>query len=197
MSDPETLKIYSQQAEKYEDVTKGSVDKDPLLASFIADLPAASTILDLGCGPGLFAAAMARAGHQVTATDAVAEMVKRAENHPGVTAQQASFEQITGHDIYDGIWANFSLLHAARTDLPRHLSALHRAIKPTGLFHIALKSGAGEHRDTLGRLYTYYTQQELTQRVTEAGFTVTRITTGRDKGLDGTYANWIALRAYG
>jgi SAM-dependent methyltransferase len=197
VTEEETLKVYSQKAADYESMTQGAVARDPLLASFIADLPAASHVLDLGCGPGLFAAAIARAGHNVTATDAVAQMVARAARHPGVTAILARFDDISGTDVYDGIWANFSLLHATRSDMPRHLAALSRCIKPGGLFHIALKAGTGCHRDALGRSYTYYTPEELGRLVAQAGFSVTFQTLGRDKGLDGTYADWIALRAYG
>jgi len=43
----------------------------------------------------------------------------------------------------------------------------------------------------------YYTPEELGRLVAQAGFSVTSQTLGRDKGLDGTYADWIALRAYG
>tara|TARA_R110002110_G_scaffold98779_17_gene252664 strand:- start:45 stop:245 length:201 start_codon:yes stop_codon:yes gene_type:complete len=60
-----------------------------------------------------------------------------------------------------------------------------------------LKAGQGEKRDKLGRRYTYYTGPELTGLLEFAGLRVTHHATGRDKGLDGAYANWIALRAYG
>ena len=127
----------------------------------------------------------------------IARMVAKAKAHPGVSALVASFADIAGDKIYDGIWANFSLLHADRSDMPRHLTALHTALKPGGIFHIALKTGTGEKRDRIGRLYTYYTQAELTDLVTQAGFTVTDHATGCDKGMDGALADWVALRAYG
>jgi hypothetical protein len=80
--------------------------------------------------------------------------------------------------------------------MPRHLNTLFAALKPEGLFHIALKSGSGSKRDRLGRLYTYYTDAELTVLLQDAGFTVTDRATGRDKGLNGSDADWIALRAH-
>lgn len=197
MSDKETLSVYAQKVAEYIDVTKDGAARDPLLKAFIADLPAGAHVLDLGCGPGHIAADIAAAGHRVTATDAVPEMVAQAATHPGVTAQLATFDEIGGTSIYDGIWANFSLLHAPRDAMPRHLTALHTALKPGGLFHIALKTGSNSKRDRLGRLYTYYTDAELTALVENAGFTVTNRKTGRDKGLDGADADWIALRAHG
>ncbi len=197
MSDPETLRIYAEKAGEYANRTDRHNQADPLLAAFIADLEPGAHVLDLGCGPGACAAAMAKNGLRVTATDAVAEMVRLAACHPDVTARVARFDEIDGKNIYDGIWANFSLLHADRATLPVILRALHLALVPQGRFHIAMKLGDSSKRDTIGRLYTYVTEPELRGLLSDAGFTITKKDTGRDKGLDGTYADWIALAAYG
>ena len=102
-------------------------------------------MLDLGCGPGLAATRMANAGLQVDAMDGSAEMVAMAAQHDGVTAWQATFDQITGTDIYDGIWANFCLLHASKEAMPHHLAAMVTALKPGGAFHIGMKTGSYTH----------------------------------------------------
>lgn len=196
MSDNETLKVYANKAEDYAALVQSSLSSDPLLAEFIQALPKHASVLDLGCGPGTAAHVMAEAGLNVTATDAVAEMVALAAKHPSVTAYQASFDEIQGDRIFDGIWANFSLLHSARSDMPKHLTSLHTALKPSGLLHIGLKTGQGSSRDTIGRLYTYYTEDELSGLLEEAGFTLTHRTKGRDKGMDGTMADWIVVRAH-
>ncbi len=196
MSDLETLGVYAKKAQEYADLTEADPNERPLRTAFIDALPQGAHVLDLGCGPGQTAAAMARAGLQVSAMDAVPEMVAMAEKNDGVDARVATFDDIEDEAIYDGIWANFSLLHAPRADMPRHLAALHRAMKPGGIFHIALKSGEGEKRDSLGRLYTYYTDAGLSGLVTAAGFTITDRTSGSGVGLDGTPAEWIALRAH-
>ena len=138
----------------------------------------------------------AKAGLKVDATDASAEMVALASKRPGVVAWMATFDEIEGHQIYDGIWANFSLLHAPREDVPRHLKALHRALRPGGIFHIGVKAGKGSKRDDLGRLYTYFTDPELTQMLEEAGFTVTDHADGEALGLDKVLAPWIAPPAH-
>jgi len=194
--DTETLRVYDAMAEKYASVT-ADASADPLLAGFIKALPRGAHVLDLGCGPGIIAGHMARAGLSVTATDASTEMVALAAGTPGVTARLATFDEIAGEDIFDGIWANFSLLHAPRAAMPRHLAALRLALKPGGLFHIALKSGTGAHRDALGRLYTYYTADELDHLLRAAGFTPISSATGRDIGLSGEMADWIAITAHG
>jgi len=197
MSDPETLKVYAAQAQTYADLTDGAVASDPMLTAFIASLPARAHVLDIGCGPGTSARVIAAAEHTVTALDPVPEMVALSGQHPGVTARIGGFEDITESRKYNAIWANFSLLHAPRSDMPRTLAAFHRALIAPGILHIALKLGTGEKRDAIGRLYTYYTEAELRGLLTQQGFSVTDHATGRDKGLDGTYADWIALRADG
>lgn len=194
--DAETLSVYDRKASEYRDLTARS-EIDPDLASFLGALPAGSDVLDLGCGPGAAAAVMAAAGHHVTATDAAPEMVKLAAQHPGVTARHASFDDIDAQDAYDAIWANFSLLHAPREDMPRHLTALRRALRPGGLLHIGMKTGSGSARDALGRLYTYYSEDELAGLLRDAGFTPFSARHGKDTGLDGTVAPWVTLAAHG
>ena len=192
--DRETLSVYAARAEDYARMTRKAQD-DPLLHAFIAAMPERAEILDLGCGPGFAAAAMARAGLRVTALDAVPEMVARAGRHPGVTARQATFDQITGRALYDGIWANFALLHAPERDLPRHVAALARALRPHGRLHVAMKSGTGARRDDLGRMYTYVTEDRLAELLRGAGLVPRSTTTGVDAGLDGKAAPWVAMTA--
>ena len=192
--DPETIRVYATQAQTYADLV--STDKpDATLAAFLDALPANSHLLDLGCGPGQAAAQMAQCGHTVLAMDATPEMVAMAAAHPGVTAHQATFDDITGTDLYDGIWANFSLLHAPRAALPDYLSAVAHALKPGGVFHIGMKTGEGEERDDIGRLYTYVTETELSELLTQAGLTPFARQSGREAGLSGVVAPWIAMLA--
>lgn len=195
-ADKETLAVYAAKAADYA-CMMDKFANDPRLVTFIASLPTGAHVLDIGCGPGWAAAQMAEAGLKVDATDASPEMVEMADQLEGVTARVATFDEITGTDLYDGIWANFSLLHAPRRDMPCILAALRRALRPGGLFHIGVKTGTGEHRDSLGRLYTYYTADELHGYLKEAGFAPFSSHTGRDAGLSGEPADWITMAAHG
>jgi len=93
VSDGATLQAYGRNASSYAEMVRAYED-DPQLAAFIGALPPGARVLDLGCGPGWAAARMAKAGLSVEATDAVPEMVEMAGAHPGVTARQASFDDI-------------------------------------------------------------------------------------------------------
>jgi SAM-dependent methyltransferase len=138
---------------------------------------------------------MAAAGLAVEAWDLSEGMVRLAAARPGVAARQAGFDALKAHEEYDGIWANFSLLHAPRDAMPGHLAAIARALKPGGLFHVGLKEGSGERRDSLGRLYTYYQEDELAGLLRTAGLQPGSFTRGADKGLDGEVAPWITVTA--
>lgn len=195
-TDRETLRVYDAKAEEYAKLVTETEDNAPL-AAFLAEVPENGRVLDLGCGPGGSAGQMARAGMHVDATDASESMVELAQNQPGVTAWVATFNEIEGDNAYDGIWANFSLLHAEREDMPRHLAALRKALKPGGVFHIGMKTGAGMHRDGIGRRYTYYSEDELSSLLKDAGFTPFESRTGAEVGLAGTKDPWVILLCRG
>ena len=197
MADKETLRVYDAKAADYAKLIDSDTKENPYLERFIARLPTGGRVLDLGCGPGLAATRMANAGLQVDAMDGSAEMVAMAAQHDGVTAWQATFDQITGTDIYDGIWANFCLLHASKEAMPHHLAAMVTALKSGGAFHIGMKLGSGSQRDAIGRLYSYYSEPELITLLGAAGLTAGETDHGRTVGLDGTEADWIVVAAHG
>ncbi|MBM7067102.1 bifunctional 2-polyprenyl-6-hydroxyphenol methylase/3-demethylubiquinol 3-O-methyltransferase UbiG [Actibacterium sp. 188UL27-1] len=195
MSDEQTLGVYDMQAADY--AKRFATDRpDPRLDAFLAEMPAGAHVLELGCGPGRTAARMIAAGLTVDAVDASAGMAAQAKAQFGVTVRVASFDQIEGTKIYDGIWANFSLLHAPRAKFPGHLAALHTAAKPGARLHIGMKQGTGEGRDSLGRHYAYYRENELTDLLSQAGFSVTKSDLGDAMGMAGAREPWIIQTAY-
>lgn len=193
-ADDETLAIYNAKAAEYAKLTARAA-REPDMIRFMDHLTPGGSVLDLGCGPGGHAATLADAGFSVDAWDASSEMVALAAKEPGVEAKVASFDDLTAHDTYDGIWANFSLLHADPDKFDAHIEQIARALKPSGFFHIGMKTGTGTKRDPLGRRYTYVTQQTLTASLTGAGLVPLAERTGEDLGLDGVMAKWITMLA--
>ncbi len=122
-------------------------------------------------------------------------MVKLANSRGGVNAHQAQFSDLDETHVYDGIWANFSLLHAARSAFPLHLEQIARALKPDGIFHIGMKTIEGERRDHLGRNYTFYSDVELRALLKAANFESLHEATGKSAGLAGTIDPWIEILA--
>ena len=195
MSDARTLAVYNSQADAYAAMVAGHAARDPVLARFVDAMPAGGAVLDLGCGPGEHARIMAAAGLAVEAVDASRAMAARAGRVAGVTARRGRFEAVDARGRYDGVWANFSLLHAPRAALPAHLARIARALRPGGALFVAMKDGTGEGRDRLGRFYCYYTRSELEARLREAGLAPREAWAGMGRGLDGADAPWVAVRA--
>lgn len=194
MTDRQTLDVYGASVDRYRQTVADDRQK-PDRDAFVAALPRAAGVLDFGCGPGFDAARMAEAGLKVEAWDASPEMAQAAAAEPGVTARCAPFGALDALAAYDGLWAAFSLLHAPRAELPGHFTAMHRALRPGGKLYIAMKLGEGSHRDPIGRLYTYVTEDELRGLLTAAGFTVTSARRGTGRGLAGTEDPFVCLFA--
>lgn len=189
-ADRETLAVYDGASDRY--AKRGGADWEyAALDAFLARLPAGARILDLGCGPGHLSAVMAERGMVPDPVDASAGMVALTRENFGLPARQATFDEIDGVGVYDAVWANFSLLHAPRAEMPGHLERLARALRPGGLIHLGMKVGEGEGRDGLNRFYTYWRVEELQAALEAAGFAVdAEVRHGRGKGLDGAPFGW-------
>ena len=192
--DANTIAVYDAKTEEYQTLGPSTGERK-LEFRFAQSLPQSGTVLDYGCGPGRTAGYFARQGLITHAFDASEKMVRLASAHAGVTAWQAGFDAFSLPDTYDGIWASFSLLHAARSDISTLLDKIHKGLKTGGKFYIALKLGQGTARDSLGRLYTYYEEEELRNLLSHAGFTWQSHRTGEDIGLDGTISKSISVLA--
>lgn len=184
--DPETRAFYDRAATDYADKFHESGKADADLRAFMAAVAPGGRVLDLGCGPGRSAKLLTKAGFDVDATDASEGMISVARDRYGVAARLATFDDLDTVGEYDGIWANFSLLHAPRTDVPGLLHRIHRALKTGGVLHLGLKVGTGEDRDHLGRRYTYFEEAELRGLLSDAGLTVAALRHGHGKGMAGT-----------
>lgn len=193
MEDHRTIATYNAKAADYADFVETTAP-DKTLQSFINLIPQGGKVLDLGCGPGTASAHMRTAGLAPDPVDASEGMIAIAKEKFGLNARLGRFDDIDGFEVYDGVWANFSLLHAASADLPRHIAALFKATKPGGILHIGMKTGTGAARDKIDRLYTYVTVDELEGLLTTAGYQVTYVKEGAEAGLAGTIDPFVIMR---
>lgn len=192
--DPETLSVYAERAKEYG--TKFTSLKAPRhLRGFMAMLPTGGNVLDFGCGHGSSAVHMAQAGFKVDAWDASAEMLALMKPHENLSPKLAVFDDLNKNDAYDGIWCNFSLLHAPRERMSDHLSAISTALRANGALHLGLKTGMGSKRDGLGRFYTYYSIDELRGLLADASFIIIDIEEGEEPGLAGPVEPFVIIKA--
>lgn len=195
MADQETIKTYNATAGDYVKlVSRDTPDKD--LQRFIDAVPKGGLVLDWGCGPGNSAAMMQTAGLVAEAIDASEKMVELARAELGLNVKQGTFDDLNEKARYDGLWANFSLLHAPKSSMEKHLQAAHTALKKGGYFHIGMKLGTGEIRDKLARMYTYYTEDELKCLIENTGFTIATSRKDAMKGMAGDVEPFIIITAH-
>ena len=191
--DEKTIKVYEALSERY---SKLSGSKRPEFeTSFINKILLNGKVLDLGCGHGAAAANFVAKGLMVEAWDASKSMQLLAKRLYNINVTIKTFGDLNSVNEYDGIYANFSLLHASKNDFCKYISSIHKALKLNGIFHLGLKLGDGSQRDKLGRFYTYYREKELYQILMTAGFWVKDKFEGQDKGLVGILEPWIVLHS--
>ncbi|MAI47399.1 MAG: class I SAM-dependent methyltransferase [Hyphomicrobiaceae bacterium TMED74] len=192
MSDAQTIAAYNKEADRYAELAKTDPAQEGL-TSFLELVPIGGLVLDLGCGPGHTAAEMVRRGYLVEALDASAEMARLAKELHGIDVQICDFANFNAVGRFDGVWASFSLLHAAREDFPVSLANINRSLKPNGALFLGMKLGAGDERDKLGRHYIYYSEPELVSLLADAGFETLTRTLGQGLGLAGRVEPWITI----
>jgi len=193
-ADAGTLAAYAARAGDYaERFASDRPDAD--LQAFIDALPAGGRVLDFGCGPAAASAHMRAAGLDPDPVDASPEMVALANATFDIGARVGLFEELGAVAAYDGVWANFSLLHSPRAALPGHLAAIALALKPGGVLHLGMKTGTGETRDALGRFYAFVSIDELQDQLAEAGLRVIHLREGAERGLAGTLDPFVVCRA--
>lgn len=193
MADAKTIATYDSKAADYA-ASFTSDTPDKTLQGFLDLMPEGARVLDLGCGPGTASAHMRSAGMDPDPMDASEGMIALARERYDLAVRLGTFDDISGTAIYDGVWANFSLLHAARPDLPRYFKALATATKPDGMIHVGMKTGDGTKRDAMDRLYTFVTVSELQGLFKNAGFEVTFIKEGAERGMAGTIDPFVIMQ---
>ena len=190
--DKQTVNVYNEKTEDYVRlIDRGA--PGTALCDFVKRIKPNGLVLDIGCGPGNASAFMDSKGLRVDPIDASHEMIKLANEKFGLSARLMAFSDLSEVNKYHGVWANFSLLHAAKFDFYKHLKAINKALKRGGHFSLGMKLGKGEKRDFLGRFYAYYSRSELISALTCSGFVYEFEYNGEEKGLVGNVEPWIIL----
>jgi len=191
--DEETLQFYRSHALAYAGREKS---KHTRLIRFLALLPAAGSVLELGCGAGADSAEMLAQGFDVRPTDGSPELASEASRRLGRTVEILLFHDLDAVEAYDGVWANACLLHVPRPELAQVLARIWRALRPGGHFYASFKSGETDGRDKLNRYYNYPSPDWLRATYADAGsWDSLAIETGETKGFDDEQAEMLFLVA--
>jgi SAM-dependent methyltransferase len=202
MSDPvtRTVRAYDLHAVAY---AEGTAAPTALLRASLERLAAGvgegGRVLEIGSGGGRDAALMEELGLRVRRTDVTPGFVAllREQGHAADLLDPLADDLRSPEGPYDGVWANASLLHVARPDLPVVLARLAHVTRPGGLLHVSVKEGIGEGWSTHGsvrapRHFTYWQGDDLREAVAGAGWTAVEV--ARSDG-DGNTQGWLEVRA--
>ncbi len=187
----QTRDYYERNAEQYFRTTVNA-RISTAYRLFLGGLPKGARILDAGSGSGRDTAVFLRHGYDASAFDASAALCRLSTRHTGVATRRLRFQELDEIEQYDGIWANASLLHVPRVELPDCISRLIRALKPGGVMYMSFKHGSGERFAPEGRFFTDLTPDGLQSLLDELAKTRTEklwVTAGTDSYGDPT--RWV------
>ena len=142
-------------------------------------------VLDVGCGEGQFAAALARTGAEVVAIDVAEEPLRRLRaRHPGLDARLVAAEAPLPLEdsSFDIVWAGETIEHVA--DTAQWLSEVRRVLPSGGLvllstpdhgplsrLRLALSREAFDtHFDPRSDHLRFYTRRTLVELLSDFGF---------------------------
>lgn len=167
-----TLADYEATSENFWRGTKAhdvSQNIDTLLRHIEGSPPFA--ILDFGCGPGRDLKTFCTLGHQPVGLDGTARFVEMAHAYSGCEVWQQDFLQLDlPPERFDGVFANASLFHVPRQELPRVLSELRTCLKPRGVLFSSNPRGQNEEGWNGGRYGVWHDYPAWHDLLTRAGF---------------------------
>ncbi|MDA8258973.1 MAG: class I SAM-dependent methyltransferase [Betaproteobacteria bacterium] len=133
--------------------------------------PPPCTILDFGCGPGRDLLAFTRRGHRVVGLEGAPALAAMARTHSGCDVWQQDFLNLDLPALrFDGVFANASLFHVPRQELPRVLRQLHATLKPGGVLFSSNPRGDNQEIVSGERYGAYYDLAVWREYLVAAGF---------------------------
>jgi SAM-dependent methyltransferase len=129
------------------------------------------TLLDFGCGPGRDLRVFVQRGHRVIGLEGAPALADMARAYSDCEVWQQDFLCMELPVAYfDGVFANASLFHVPRQELPRVLQQLHASLKPGGVLFSSNPRGNNEERIDGERYGAYYDLATWRTYLADAGF---------------------------
>ncbi|RMZ85884.1 hypothetical protein DV737_g376, partial [Chaetothyriales sp. CBS 132003] len=141
--------LFDSVGPAYEDAFKGS-GQQASVDWLLAQLPAQSSVLDIGCGTGRpLVAAVAAAGHTALGIDVSGAMIAAAkQNVPNATFERVDIKDFTppSGQKYDAITVYFSLIASVtQEEIRNYIAKFYTWLKDGGIFIFATVPIAGDN----------------------------------------------------
>ena len=168
-----TLAHYDERAESFWEGTRDH-DVSQNIATLMRHIEATPpfAILDFGCGPGRDLRTFADMGHAPVGLEGAPRLAAMARVHSGCEVWEQDFLALRLPQArFDGVFANASLFHVPRAELPRVLRELHACLKPRGVLFSSTPRGRNEEGWNAGRYGAWHDLEGWRGYLTDAGFT--------------------------
>ncbi len=190
--DPETRRIYEDQAEAWIGLRRARAVEDGRVARFAARVQPGGRVADLGSGPGWYASELARLGHPALALDVSLAMLRAGrEREPGLPSVCADLAALpVARGALSGAFAINCYSHLPCAQLPVALAHLHACLAPGAAVELTLTKledpavPAGERdirsdHEFAGRLFSAFSEARARELLAAAGFGAIECDTGQ------------------
>jgi len=168
----QTIATYEQTASSFWEGTRDhdvSQNIEALLHAIGGDGP--HKILDLGCGPGRDLMDFKKRGHIAVGLDGCTRFCEMARAHSGSEVWEQNFLSLQLPDkAFDGVFANATLFHVPRNELPRVLSELRACLRPNGVLFSSNPRGNDQEGWNGDRYGSYHTLESWGRFLADVGF---------------------------
>lgn len=167
-----TISHYDDRASSFWEGTRDH-DVSQNIAALLRHIRGAAPfrILDFGCGPGRDLARFSALGHEAIGIDGCPAFAAMAAAHSGCEVWQQNFLALQlPAGYFDGIFANASMFHVPRRELPRVLRELHASLRPEGVLFASNPRGRNEEGWNFGRYGVYHELEAWRGFLDAAGF---------------------------
>jgi SAM-dependent methyltransferase len=166
-----TLEHYNSRAEGFWQGTRDH-DVSQNIGTLLAHIegPPPFTILDFGCGPGRDLKAFTERGHVAIGLEGSERFSAMARDQGFEVWQQDFLKLDLPPGRFDGVFANASLFHVPKQELPRIALELRATLKPRGVLFSSNPRGDNVEGWNGGRYAAYHDLDAWRGFMTSAGF---------------------------